>query len=197
MHDNTVDRTTNGKGKISELSFDEIRALDAGAWFDAKFAGTKVPTLREVLEIIPHTILCNVHLKGGAGVAEKSAKVLQEMDRMDHCFLAATKKQAVEARAAVPDVKICDMATKIGDRPGYIAEAIGLKADFIQLSYGDGTKNLKEDVGHLHENGLLVNWYGASKEEPIRQLAKAGIDFILTDDLDLCLKILEEYKKKE
>jgi glycerophosphoryl diester phosphodiesterase len=54
-------------------------------------------------------------------------------------------------------------------------------------------ENLKEDVAHLHENGLQVNWFGASEEEPIRQLADAGIDFILTDDLDLCLTILKEY----
>src|SRR6476469_4312332 len=45
IHDSTVNRTTNVTGKVSDLSLDEIRHLDAGKWFDAKFAGEKVPTI--------------------------------------------------------------------------------------------------------------------------------------------------------
>src|SRR5262249_31801739 len=49
MHDATVNRTTNGKGKVSDLTLDETRKLDAGAWFGKPFAGTRVPTLDEGL----------------------------------------------------------------------------------------------------------------------------------------------------
>ena len=51
MHDGTVNRTTGGTGKVRELTFDQVRALDAGAKFDAKFAGTKVPTFEEALNL--------------------------------------------------------------------------------------------------------------------------------------------------
>jgi glycerophosphoryl diester phosphodiesterase len=51
MHDGTVDRTTNGKGKVRELTFEQIRQLDAGVKFDAKFAGTRVPTFEEALNL--------------------------------------------------------------------------------------------------------------------------------------------------
>lgn len=51
MHDATVDRTTNGKGRVRNLTFDQIRELDAGAKFDPKFAGTKVPTFEEALNL--------------------------------------------------------------------------------------------------------------------------------------------------
>jgi len=51
MHDGTVDRTTNGSGKVRELTFEQIRQLDAGAKFAAKFAGTKVPTFEEALSL--------------------------------------------------------------------------------------------------------------------------------------------------
>ena len=57
MHDPTVDRTTNGKGKVSELSFAEIRALDAGSWFKPRFKGEQVPTLEEALEVIAQKAL--------------------------------------------------------------------------------------------------------------------------------------------
>jgi glycerophosphoryl diester phosphodiesterase len=49
IHDATVDRTTNGRGEVVALTLAEIRALDAGSWFDPAFAGTRVPTLAEVL----------------------------------------------------------------------------------------------------------------------------------------------------
>lgn len=51
MHDADVRRTTNGKGLVKDLTFDELRRLDAGAWFDAKFKGEPVPKLSEVLEL--------------------------------------------------------------------------------------------------------------------------------------------------
>lgn len=49
LHDTTVDRTTNGKGKVNDLTLEEIKQLDAGSWFDAKYKNERIPTLREVL----------------------------------------------------------------------------------------------------------------------------------------------------
>src|SRR5207253_5056703 len=49
IHDERVDRTTNGTGRVNELRFDEIRALDAGGWFGQLFAGLRVPSLDELL----------------------------------------------------------------------------------------------------------------------------------------------------
>src|SRR5947199_46490 len=51
MHDPDVDRTTDGTGKVATLTLADIRKLDAGAKFDAKYKGERVPTLREVLEL--------------------------------------------------------------------------------------------------------------------------------------------------
>lgn len=50
MHDRTVDRTTNGSGLVKDHTLAELRALDAGAWFDRRLAGERVPTLDEVLD---------------------------------------------------------------------------------------------------------------------------------------------------
>ena len=52
MHDHTVDRTTNGSGRVQDLSFEEVRALDAGSHKGAEFAGLQVPTLRELIELV-------------------------------------------------------------------------------------------------------------------------------------------------
>ncbi len=194
IHDSTVDRTTNAKGKVTDFTFEEIRKLDAGSWFNAKFADTKIPTLRETLDAIPNTVLCNVHLKKGHGLAAKTAKVIAEMGHLDHCFLACTVEQIEEARKVVPGIKTCNMSRQGGNRKAYIDTTIKASADFIQLYYRNGAEGLKEDVKLLHDRGVTINWYGANEEDLMRTLASAGVDYVLTDKLDLCMKVLKEGK---
>ncbi len=62
LHDETVDRTTNGMGKISELTLHEVKQLDAGSWKSEIFTGEKIPTLQEVLIVLPENIWLNIHL---------------------------------------------------------------------------------------------------------------------------------------
>jgi glycerophosphoryl diester phosphodiesterase len=52
MHDNLIDRTTNGSGQLSDFDLKDLQKLDAGAWFSEEFAGTSVPTLEEALQLI-------------------------------------------------------------------------------------------------------------------------------------------------
>ncbi|HPO15329.1 MAG TPA: glycerophosphodiester phosphodiesterase family protein [Candidatus Hydrogenedentes bacterium] len=190
MHDATVDRTTNGKGKIVDLTFDEIRALDAGGWFDPKFKGMKVPTLKEVLDVIPTTILCNVHLKNGPGIATATAKVIVDMGRTGHCFLACSKEQIEEVHKPYPDLMVCNMSRQGNDRKAYIDITLASKANFIQLAGVKADDSLAADVARLHAAGVQVNWFHAEDDATIRALAAAGIDFILTDTLDLCQQVL-------
>lgn len=190
MHDATVDRTTDGTGRVDALSFDEIRALDAGAWFGPDFAGTRVPTLEEALAVIPGHILCNVHLRGGPEVGAASALVLQRLGRLEHCFLACGAAQTEAARAAVPGVRICSMDRQIGNRDAYITRTLETGAAFIQLVHGE--KGLAEATARCREGGILVNYFGAEEPETIRRLYRAGVNYILTDDLDACLGVLRD-----
>ena len=65
IHDNTLDRTTDGAGFVHDFTLDEIKKLDAGKWFDAEFAGQRIPTLQEFCELIRpyHELLLNVEIK--------------------------------------------------------------------------------------------------------------------------------------
>src|SRR6202020_1529806 len=65
-HDSTVDRCTNGTGKVSEMTFDQIEALDAGSKAGPDFAGTKVPTFDEVLELARGKIGIYVDVKNAS-----------------------------------------------------------------------------------------------------------------------------------
>lgn len=64
MHDHTVDRTTNGTGYVHEQTMAELRRLDAGAWFGARFAGERIPTLDEVIAFVDHRAYLTIEIKG-------------------------------------------------------------------------------------------------------------------------------------
>ena len=65
MHDETVDRTTDGTGRVSELTLERIKQLDAGSWFGAQFKGERVPTLDEALKAMKGRALPDIDFKAG------------------------------------------------------------------------------------------------------------------------------------
>jgi glycerophosphoryl diester phosphodiesterase len=81
IHDVSVDRTTNGTGEVSQLTLEEIRRLDAGSWFESKFAGEKVPTIEEVLKLVAeyqqHDVLIAVDLKA-EGVEQEVVRLAEK-----------------------------------------------------------------------------------------------------------------------
>lgn len=190
MHDVTVDRTTNGHGRVAGLTFDQIRGLDAGNWFAPRFAGTRVPAFKEVLAAIPPGIVCNVHLSDTPGLAEAVARVIVEMGRVKDCVLASTPAQAAEARAVAPSIRFCNMSGQRSDHQSYADDTIKAKADFIQLR--GGLDGVTDAAARLHRGGVTVNYFSAQDDTSIRRLIDARVDYILTDDLDLLLAILAE-----
>jgi len=191
IHDATADRTTNGAGRVCELSYEELRALDAGSWFGPAFSGALIPTLEEALDVIPPPIRINVQLKDSPGVAAAAAQTIVDMGKLEQCFLACSKEDAAIARKIAPDITICNMSGQYGPRDEYVRRTIELRAGYIQLV--KDVDGLKEAVDVLHANGIVVNYFEAHEPAKIRQCIEAGVDFILTDDLDVCLSVLAEY----
>src|SRR5208282_3431107 len=66
IHDDTVNRTTNGRGAVHDLSLEEVRKLDAGSWFGSEFTGERIPTLEEILQFAKkHDVVFYLELKPG------------------------------------------------------------------------------------------------------------------------------------
>jgi glycerophosphoryl diester phosphodiesterase len=68
MHNDTVDATTDGRGPIRAMTLHELKALDAGRWYDARYAGERVPTLAEVFQALGRRLLINVEIKAERGL---------------------------------------------------------------------------------------------------------------------------------
>ncbi len=191
MHDHALDRTTNGKGPVRDLTFDELRRLDAGSWKGEQFCGTKIPTFREVVQAVPPQILLNCHLRHAPGLAAKVTRQIVEMGRLDQCFLACGTQQAAEARAVCTKIKICNMSGQRGPNSDYPDRTIAMRADFIQLhGWHD---SMPAVVAKLRKHGITVNYFGTDEAPMMRRLIESGVNYILTDSLDVMLKVLAEY----
>jgi glycerophosphoryl diester phosphodiesterase len=76
MHDDRLDRTTNGQGLVADRDWAEIKKLDAGSWFAPEFAGERVPNLAEILRFaLDHRLRLNLEIKPCLGRAQATAMV--------------------------------------------------------------------------------------------------------------------------
>jgi glycerophosphoryl diester phosphodiesterase len=182
MHDESVDRTTNGKGKVSDLTLAEIRQLDAGSKKDPQFAGTDVPTFEETLALMPRNVWLNCHLKGGALAGKMAAELVAKLGRQHQAFLTCGEEAARAARQAVPGILICNAEGRYRRNAAqYVAATIAMKAEFIQL-LRDGD-NRKELMDQLRKNQVRVNYYYAKTPDELAALLEAGVDFVLVNNL--------------
>ncbi|MCY1719654.1 glycerophosphodiester phosphodiesterase family protein [Prolixibacteraceae bacterium Z1-6] len=181
LHDATVDRTTNGSGKISDLSLKEIKKLDAGSWKAEGFAGEKIPTFKEVLRVIPRNIWINVHIKGEGDTPVMAAQLLRKEKRLHQAFLACSTKAAETAKKVVPEILICNMDRQNSTQE-YVQGTIAMKADFIQLR-GNVTPEFADYCKLLKDNGIRINYFGTDSLETINLLFNYGVDFPLVNDI--------------
>ena len=186
MHDTLVDRTTNGSGYLHEMTLRELKRLDAGSWKSIQFKGEKIPTLQEVLEIIPDSIWLNIHLKGGKKLGRKTAKLIVAKKRLHQAILACEKDAAKKVRKVNAAIKMCNME-RSSSRQKYIDETLAERFAFIQLKKSRENDSLAIDIARLKKNGVHINYVQAETPNHMRQLLDQGIDFVLTDHLTLLL----------
>ena len=103
IHDDTVDRTTDGSGLTADMTAEEIARLDAGSWFDAAFAGTRVPTLEEVFEAVGGRTALNVELKSSGrrdrredSVETRAALMVRRFGILDSVLFSSFDRRLLE-----------------------------------------------------------------------------------------------------
>ena len=191
MHDLTVNRTTDGKGHVMEMTFDELRKLDAGVKAGEQFRGTKVPTLDEMLAVIPKEgVWINFHCyyADNRCIAEEVAEKLTKEGRLHQGVIAALEPHIEEARAKWPDVITCDMSRPGGYASGwpqeritaYVDTSVSNRCDSLQF-FRSGTA---ADFEYARRNGLTVNYFDEDDPARCRRLFADGVDFILVNDID-------------
>lgn len=182
IHDTLVDRTTNGSGLVKNLKLNKIRRLDAGSWKSKEFAGEKIPTLKEVLRIMPQNIWLNIHLKGDKKLGRKIAKLIISEDRGHQAVIACEKGAALGVRTVNKELMICNME-RLNSREDYINETIQKEYAFIQIKKSRDDGFLGSNVQKLKKRNIRINYFHADTKNEVSTLFELGVDFILTNHL--------------
>ena len=182
IHDATINRTSNGVGKVVDLTFDELRRCD----FSNGFAGrrnVKIPTLREVLELCqPTNVVVNVELKHGAelypGLEDDALRVVRDAGMLDRVVFSSFNHYS-----------LANLRGRVGPESLALLISDGLYEPWLYAkSFGAGAINpdyralqTPGYVWYAHEAGIEVNTWTINNEDTARWAAGLGVDAIITN----------------
>jgi glycerophosphoryl diester phosphodiesterase len=195
IHDFTLDRTTNGKGQVHLQTLEQIRALDAGAWFGGHegktFAGERVPTLKEILDFAKeHDVIFYLEIKSGPAWG------------IEHAVVAALRDQNASARVVILsfDPSTLDSVHRLDSTmmTGFLCEHPS--NDLVERAVRAGARQLvargdlitTEVVDKAHHAGLQVVAWTINEANQMQRLIASGVDGIITDYPDRLLSELRD-----
>jgi glycerophosphoryl diester phosphodiesterase len=197
MHDSTLDRTTNGTGRVSASTWEEIQQLDAGEKFQPEFAGARVPSAEETLILYKEAgILSCFEVKGADGdesdrIALGLVDLFIKHDMLEKAFLSSYHHGALHrAQSKCPELllapeRLPDDAP--ADPPEAVRQAKAFSAPVLQHQYTVLTKDV---VRTLHENEIAVWSWSTTDEDSMLFSLKVGADALMGDDVQLMLEVL-------
>lgn len=193
IHDQTLERTTNGQGEVSQHSLAEIRALDAGSYFAKEFQGEKVPLLGEVLERYPTAILINIELKNyhqpQDGLARIVLDLVERLHMLDNVifssFLPSNLKIIREANR-----EACTALLTPAGWAGFLARSrlfMDCSPDMVHPNFRDVSAAY---IKREHRRGRRVNAWTINQPDVARDLIRWGVDGLMGDDPVSLLELL-------
>jgi glycerophosphoryl diester phosphodiesterase len=206
IHDDTVDRTTNGTGNVSDLTLAELKELDAGYdWsperkgesFPYRDKGITIPTLKEIFEAFPDYRI-NIEIKQETpSIAQPLCNLIQQHEKQETALVVSFSDKAInEFRQACPDVVTAGAPGEI--RTFYIFHRLFLaglyrsSADAFQVpEYQENLQVVtKRFVDDAHRKNIDVHVWTVDETEDMKRLIDLGVDGIITDRPDRLLELL-------
>ena len=177
MHDRSLYRTTGVNAKVSELTYSQIRELDAGSYFGKEFAGEKVPSLEEVLRFVKGKAQLNIELKSGDTVytADKVAELIQKYDMQNDCVITSFDYNMLKRVKELTDDIQVGYILSIAYGDFYSMDDV----DFFSMNASFLSKQI---VDAIHNSGKQVYAWTVNNATSIKNLTNKGVDNIITDD---------------
>jgi glycerophosphoryl diester phosphodiesterase len=186
-HDFTVDRTTNGLGEIKNLTLVDIKKLDAGSWFSEKFAGEQIPTLEEVLNLVPNDLFLHIEIKKTStddrNIEKKLNDYLIKYNRISSSLISSF------CHSSVRELKRYNSQVSIG---------MAVEADLIEpIKYIENNDLLLYSfhpcydyvspnmIKQFHEHNIKINCWTVNDKEVAIALKEMGVDSIFTNFPDI------------
>lgn len=200
IHDQTVDRMTNGTGRISEMTVRELKQLTYRSDGEPLPDSERILTLREALELFPRNIWLNLHLKGKVertgwqirltrflrSTRKKTAlagivtRQIIDCGRRHQALLTCGGIHAMAAREENESIQIC-YVVRGRDSHQAVQEAIAMRAQFIQLS--EKCPPTPDLVAQLKQHGLRISYCFGESPEEARKLFSLGVNFPLANNI--------------
>lgn len=174
MHDPTVDRTTDGRGPIADLTASDVQSLDAGSWFAPQFAGQRVPTLDAFLQRYSRRlpVLLEIKVPGTEG----SILDLASQHQADAVFVSFHVPSLEQVLRLDDRARVGMISTEMNE--DLIRRAVDLRAQEIIVRGSAITPQLVDSAHHL---GLAVWAWGIPDENQLLRLESAGVDGCAVD----------------
>lgn len=195
IHDQTVDRTTNGSGKVGDLDLAVLKTLDAGSHFDIAFQNEHIPTLEDVFQEVGNEIFINIELTNYASLndslPEKVAALVQRHGLTERVLVSSFNLLALRRfKRALPEVPL-GLLTLPGRKGAWARSWIGRLLLSYQALHPDATDVSRRLVERSHRRLSRVHPYTVNDPGQMRELFDLGVDGIFTDDPILARQILE------
>lgn len=186
IHDTTVDRTTDGTGKVGDLTFEQLRSLDAGSWKGEQFAGELIPTFEEILDRYHGKIGILIELKAPElypGIEEQVAEVLKERNldkpQNEKIIIQSFNFESVKrVDQLLPKVPVGVLTSNRADTTLEALQEFSTYADWFNPSYGIVTEEL---VNRVHSQGMQIGSWTVRSQEAADFLFEMGVDAIISD----------------
>ncbi|MEZ5648051.1 MAG: glycerophosphodiester phosphodiesterase [Alphaproteobacteria bacterium] len=187
MHDDTLDRTSTGKGPVAHQTADQLARLDAGSWFGKNFKGEKIPTLEAVIDCLKSLDLgANVEIKPCPGREEETGCAVADTlmkqwpTSLPPPLLSSFKAQALMgAKAVAPGLERAYLLDRHGGEWEETCHQLGCKG----LHLWHGLVTSPSFVTKVHAAGMAARVYTVNSLARARLLLDWDIDGIVTDDL--------------
>jgi glycerophosphoryl diester phosphodiesterase len=188
IHDDTVDRTTDGTGAVTRQSLETLRRLDAGSWFHARFAGERIPTLRDVLARYRARAHLHVEIKGRAdGLTRRTVDAIRDGGMAARVTITSFQRVRLEeTREYAPELPMGWLVAEATEAIVAQARAMGL----TQLCPKASTLT-PELVRRLRATGLGVRAWGVENEDLMRRVVSAGADGMTVNFPDTLIAYLK------
>ena len=184
IHDDTLDRTTNGSGPVSVIPFFSLRELDAGSWFGPDFADQRIPLLQEVLDLAGQRVKINIEIKSrgrrGDGIEEEIAAMIRArglgkeviISSFNPAALLRIKRVAPELpRGLLYSPGLPIPLARAWFRPLVKPDALHPHSSIVNDRY----------MRSAHRRGYQVNVWTVNSLTEMHRMIAAGVDGIITD----------------
>ncbi len=194
FHNPRLNATTNGEGRVTSHTLAELRELDAGSWFDPQFAGTRIATLDEVLDLLNGKLLVNIEIKAldsaTMGLGADVVKAVRAHDMVDQVVISSFNPVALRrAKNAGPEIEAGLLLAP--DLPGWTRWA-------VTRSYSKANGLHPElpmvDAAYMAQAARLrlpVRVWTVNEPDDMQRMIDLGVDAIITDYPDRLVELLK------